>query len=127
LTVTADRALDDAWRATDELVAGIDRGPLHGVPIALKDLFDTAGIRTTGGAKFIAERIPATDATVSRKLREAGTTLLGKLNTHELARGVTTNNPYFGPTRNPWHVEHIPGGSSGGSGAAIAASMTMLG
>jgi aspartyl-tRNA(Asn)/glutamyl-tRNA(Gln) amidotransferase subunit A len=99
------------------------RGPLHGIPIALKDLFETAGIRTTGGAKIHAEHVPARDCTVATRLREAGTILLGKLNTHEYAYGVTTNNPHFGPTRNPWNLEHIPGGSSGGSGAAIAAGL----
>jgi aspartyl-tRNA(Asn)/glutamyl-tRNA(Gln) amidotransferase subunit A len=123
VTVTAERARDDARRAEAEIAAGTDRGPLHGVPLALKDLFDTAGIRTAGGAKIYAERVPAADSTVARRLREAGSVLLGKLNTHELAFGVTTNNPHFGPTRNPWDTDRIPGGSSGGSGAATAAAM----
>ncbi|MGH2898004.1 MAG: amidase, partial [Solirubrobacteraceae bacterium] len=123
ITVTAERALDDARRATTELASGNSRGPLHGIPIALKDLYETAGIRTTGGARIHAEHVPAQDCTVARRLREAGTILLGKLNTHEYAYGVTTNNPHFGPTRNPWNLEHIPGGSSGGSGAAIAAGL----
>jgi aspartyl-tRNA(Asn)/glutamyl-tRNA(Gln) amidotransferase subunit A len=123
VTVTADRALADARRATDEIVAGGYRGPLHGIPIALKDLFATAGIRTTAGAKFLADSVPAVDSTVARKLREAGTVLLGKTNTHELAFGGTTNNPHYGPTRNPWMLDRIPGGSSGGSGAAVAAAM----
>ena len=123
ITVTAERARADARRATDELAAGKARGPLHGIPIALKDLYETAGIRTTAGAKIHADYVPADDCTVARRLRDAGTILLGKLNTHEYAYGVTTNNPHFGPTRNPWNLEHIPGGSSGGSGAAIAAGL----
>ena len=123
LTVTAERAREDALRASNELVNGKARGPLHGIPIAHKDLYETAGIRTTGGARIHANHIPVADCTVVRKLREAGTVLLGKLNTHEYAYGVTTNNPHFGPTRNPWDLNRIPAGSSGGSGAAIAAGL----
>jgi len=123
ITVTAERARTDARRATEELAAGRSRGPLHGVPVALKDLYETAGIRTTGGGKIHSDHVPAADCTAARKLRDAGTILLGKLNTHEYAYGVTTNNPHYGPTRNPWNLEHIPGGSSGGSGAAIAAGL----
>ncbi len=123
ITVTADRARADARRATDELAAGKSRGPLHGVPMGLKDLYETAGIRTTGGSKIHGDYVPVKDCTVARRLREAGTILLGKLNTHEYAYGVTTNNPHYGPTRNPWNLEHIPAGSSGGSGAAIAAGL----
>jgi aspartyl-tRNA(Asn)/glutamyl-tRNA(Gln) amidotransferase subunit A len=123
ITVTAERARADARRATDEIAGGRTRGPLHGIPVALKDLYETAGIRTTAGAKIHADYVPAEDCTVVRRLRDAGTVLLGKLNTHEYAYGVTTNNPHFGPTRNPWNLEHIPGGSSGGSGAAIAAGL----
>ncbi len=125
VAVTAERAREDARRAADEIAAGSYRGPLHGVPIALKDLYDTAGIETAGGAKFLRGRVPERDSTAARKLREAGTVLLGKLNTHELAYGVTTNNPHFGATHNPWQLDHIPGGSSGGSGAAIAAGMAV--
>lgn len=123
ITVSAERARADARSATEELAAGKLRGPLHGIPIALKDLYETAGIRTTGGAKIHADYVPAHDCHVAKRLRDAGTILLGKLNTHEYAYGVTTNNPHFGPTRNPWNLEHIPGGSSGGSGAAIAAGL----
>ncbi|HEY8120588.1 MAG TPA: amidase [Myxococcota bacterium] len=123
ITVTAERARGDARRATDELAAGKPRGPLHGIPIAHKDLYETAGIRTTGGGKFHASHVPAEDCTVARKLREAGTILLGKLNTHEYAYGVTTNNPHYGATRNPWDLTRVPAGSSGGSGAAIAAGL----
>lgn len=123
VTVTAERARADARRATDELVAGRARGPLHGIPIGLKDLYETAGIRTTAGAKIHADHVPAEDCAVARRLRDAGTILLGKLATHEYAYGVTTTNPHFGPTRNPWDLDRIPGGSSGGSGAAIAAGL----
>lgn len=123
ITVTAERARDDARRATEELAAGKMRGPLHGIPIAHKDLYETAGIRTTGGSKIHGGYIPTADSTVVRKLREAGTVLLGKLNTHEYAYGVTTNNPHYGATRNPWDLQRIPAGSSGGSGAAIAAGL----
>jgi len=123
VTVTAERAREDAHRATEEFTAGKIRGPLHGIPIAHKDLYETAGIRTTGGAKIHANHVPQTDCTVARKLREAGTILLGKLNTHEYAYGVTTNNPHYGATRNPWDLGRVPAGSSGGSGAAIAAGL----
>jgi aspartyl-tRNA(Asn)/glutamyl-tRNA(Gln) amidotransferase subunit A len=123
ITVTAERARDDARRATEELAAGKVRGPLHGIPIAHKDLYETAGIRTTGGSKIHGDYVPTADCTLVRKLREAGTVLLGKLNTHEYAYGVTTNNPHYGATRNPWDLQRIPAGSSGGSGAAIAAGL----
>jgi aspartyl-tRNA(Asn)/glutamyl-tRNA(Gln) amidotransferase subunit A len=123
ITVTAERARDDARRATGEFAAGKVRGPLHGIPIAHKDLYETAGIRTTGGSKIHANHIPHLDCTVARKLREAGSILLGKLNTHEYAYGVTTNNPHYGATRNPWDLDRIPAGSSGGAGAAIAAGL----
>lgn len=123
ITVTADRAREGARRAADEIANGEYRGPLHGVPVALKDLFQTAGIRTTAGSKILEDWVPDEDATVTRKLSEAGAVLLGKLNTHEFASGYTTNNDWFGPTRNPWDLERIPGGSSGGSGAAIAARL----
>jgi aspartyl-tRNA(Asn)/glutamyl-tRNA(Gln) amidotransferase subunit A len=123
ITVTAERARAEAARATEEFAAGTDHGPLQGVPIALKDLFATAGVRTTAGSKILADWVPETDSTVARKLREAGAVLLGKLNTHEFAYGATTNNPHYGPTRNPWNRDCIPGGSSGGSAAAIAAGL----
>ena len=125
VTVTAERALADARRATEEISKGGPRTPLHGIPIALKDLFETAGIRTTAGAKFFADYVPKADCTAAHRLREAGAVLLGKLNTHEFAYGVTTDNPHFGTTRNPWDPSRIPGGSSGGSGAAIAASLAV--
>ena len=116
VTVTAERALADAHRADQELHAGADRGPLHGIPIALKDLILTEGITTTGGSAVLADYTPPISAEVARDLARAGTVLLGKTNTHEFAWGVFTP-----PTRNPWNTEHIPGGSSGGSAAAVAA------
>lgn len=123
ITVAADRARADADRADAERAQGIDLGPLHGIPVAHKDLYETAGIRTTGGGKFHADNVPTRDSTPAAKLKAAGTVLLGKLNTHEYAYGGTTNNPHYGATRNPWDLDRIPGGSSGGSGAAIAAGL----
>jgi len=123
VTVTTARARADADAADRELAAGRYRGPLHGIPIALKDLYDTAGIETAGGSKVLKGRIPGKDSTAARKLAEGGAVLLGKTNTHEFAWGTTTNNPHTGATHNPWNLDRIPGGSSGGSGAAIAARM----
>ncbi|MFH1112696.1 MAG: amidase [Pseudomonadota bacterium] len=99
------------------------KGPLHGLPIAVKDNLDTKGIKTTGGSKILADWVPREDASVVMKLKEAGAVILGKTNMHEFAFGITTNNPHYGPTRNPYDQSRIPGGSSGGSGAATAAGM----
>src|SRR6266508_1333754 len=96
---------------------------LHGIPIAVKDLFDTAGIRTTAGSKFFAENIPQEDAFVIEKLKQAGAIILGKTNTHEIALGVTGNNPHYGTALNPWDTTRIPGGSSSGSAIAVATGM----
>jgi aspartyl-tRNA(Asn)/glutamyl-tRNA(Gln) amidotransferase subunit A len=123
ITITAEAALAEAQRAEAAARLGGALGPLHGVPLALKDLFDTAGVRTTAGAKILADRVPTGDAAVVRRLREAGAVLLGKLNLHEFACGVTTANPHFGVCRNPWDPDCIPGGSSGGSAAAVAAAL----
>ncbi len=123
LTVTADSALARAREAEAELAAGRDRGPLHGIPLAVKDLFYTRGVRTTGGSKIFEDFVPDYDAAVVEKLEAAGAVMLGKLNMHELAYGITSANPHFGPVRNPWNPEYSPGGSSGGSGAAVAAGM----
>lgn len=98
---------------------------LRGIPIALKDLFDTAGILTTAGSKFFSENIPDRDAFVVEKLRQAGAIILGKTNTHEIALGVTGNNPHFGTARNPWDATRIPGGSSSGSAIAVATGMAL--
>ncbi|HKT47070.1 MAG TPA: amidase [Candidatus Acidoferrales bacterium] len=127
LTVSADETRVQAKRAEAELFGGRgkkrDRGPLHGIPISLKDNVYTKGVRTTGGSAILRDFVPSHDATVVRQLREAGAILIGKTNLHEFAYGVTTNNPHFGPTRNPWDLERIPGGSSGGSAAAVAAGL----
>jgi aspartyl-tRNA(Asn)/glutamyl-tRNA(Gln) amidotransferase subunit A len=123
ITVTAEAARAQAKEAEREIAAGRHRGPLHGIPISLKDLIDTRGIRTTCGSRILADRVPRRDATVAARLREAGAILIGKAALHEFAYGVTTNNPHFGPTRNPWNLECIPGGSSGGSAAAVAAGL----
>ena len=121
ITVTAQVAREMARKAEAEIAAGRWRGPFHGVPIGLKDLCYTKGILTTGGSKILADFVPNHDSTVWTRLREAGAVLLGKLNLHEFAYGATTNNPHWGACRNPYDLERIPGGSSGGSGAAIAA------
>ena len=120
ITVTADLARQQAAQLDDELRDGRDRGPLHGIPIGLKDLVDTAGIPTTGGSGFLRDRVPETDATVWTKLQQAGAVLPGKLNLHEFAFGTTSRNPHYGAVHNPWDTERSPGGSSGGSGAAVA-------
>jgi aspartyl-tRNA(Asn)/glutamyl-tRNA(Gln) amidotransferase subunit A len=123
ITVTADSALAAARVAEQEIARGAWRGPLHGVPVGLKDLYATAAIRTTNGARICRDAVPHEDATVTARLKEAGAIVVGKNNMHEFAMGSTTNNPHFGPCRNPWNLEHIPGGSSGGSGAAVAAGL----
>jgi aspartyl-tRNA(Asn)/glutamyl-tRNA(Gln) amidotransferase subunit A len=129
ITVTPELALAQAKKAESELFAPRgrkghrDRGPLHGIPISLKDNIYTKGIRTTAGSKILKDFVPQEDAVVWSKLRDAGAILLGKTNLHEFAYGVTTNNPHYGPTRNPWDLARIPGGSSGGSAAAAAAGL----
>lgn len=126
ITITADAAMARAKRADDELSRGVDRGPLHGIPVAHKDLFDTAGVRTTYGSKIFTNHIPSQDADVVQLLDRGGAVSLGKLGLHELAYGITSANPHFGPVRNPWNPDRIPGGSSGGSGTAVATGMVML-
>ncbi len=121
ITVTREQALADARGATDEIARGAYRGPLHGIPMALKDLFQTAGVRTTAGSKILAEHVPAEDAHVVSRLKVAGAVLLGKQNMHEFAFGATGINPHYGPVRNPVDTGRITGGSSSGSGAAVAA------
>ena len=131
LAVTTELALAQARKAESELFAPRgrkgyryrDRGPLHGVPISLKDNIYTEGIRTTAGSRILKEFIPQHDAPIVFLLKEAGAVILGKTNMHEFAYGVTSNNPHYGPIRNPWDLARIPGGSSGGSAAAVAAGL----
>ena len=123
ITVTADQALQQARDAEAEIQKGKWRGPLHGIPLALKDLFDTAGVRTTAASGVFKDRVPQEDAEVVRRLRAGGAVLLGKLNMHEFAYGGTSVPTYFGAVHNPWNLDRIAGGSSGGSAAAVAAGL----
>jgi len=129
ISVTSELALAQAKKAEAELFGPRgrkghrDRGPLHGVPISLKDNIYTAGVRTTAGSKILRDFIPLHDAPVVTQLLEAGAVLLGKTNMHEFAYGVTSNNPHYGPVHNPWDLTRIPGGSSGGSAAAVASGL----
>jgi aspartyl-tRNA(Asn)/glutamyl-tRNA(Gln) amidotransferase subunit A len=125
--VTADQALNQARLMDQELRAGKDRGPLHGIPIVHKDLYDTKGIKTRVGSEFFKDRIPTEDATVVRRLTNAGVISLGKTNMNEFAAGVSGTNAYFGDTHNPWDLARSPGGSSSGTGAAIAAGLCLGG
>ena len=123
ITVTGESALAEAKALEDDAQRGRWRGPLHGVPIALKDNIDTAGVRTTAGSAVFADRVPTEDAEVTRRLKAAGAVFLGKLNMHEFAIGGTTAVTYFGPVKNPWNLDYHPSGSSGGSGAAVSAEL----
>jgi aspartyl-tRNA(Asn)/glutamyl-tRNA(Gln) amidotransferase subunit A len=123
ITVTHESALAEARVAEDEIQRGRWRGPLHGIPIGLKDLIDTAGVRTTCGSALFAERVPTEDAFVVQRLKRAGAVLLGKQNLQEFAYGGTSASSHYGPVHNPWNPRHIAGGSSGGSAAAVAAGM----
>jgi len=126
ITVTADLALEQARQAESEINAGTYRGPLHGIPIGLKDLFDTAGVRTTAASNQYRDRIPTEDADVVRRLKQAGAVIIGKLNLHEFAFGISGVVSAFGPTKNPWNLERISGGSSSGSAAAVAAGLCVV-
>jgi len=128
ITVCGDSALAQAKQAEAELFTKgrgkkRDRGSLHGIPISLKDNIYTKDVRTTGGSPILREFVPLHDAPVVAALKKAGVIILGKTNMHEFAYGVTTDNPHFGPARNPWDLERIPGGSSGGSAAALVAGL----
>jgi aspartyl-tRNA(Asn)/glutamyl-tRNA(Gln) amidotransferase subunit A len=124
--VLDDEALAAARAAEAEILSGRYRGPLHGIPIGLKDIYDTAGIPTEGGSKSCLGRVPAKDATTTRLLREAGAVLLGKLTTWEFAIGGTAFDTPFPPARNPWNIDHDPAGSSSGSGAAVASGLCAM-
>ncbi len=123
LTVLAEPALRRAHAVEREMRRKKATGPLHGIPVALKDNFYTRGIRTTAGSKILADFIPKEDGEVAARLAGAGAILLGKTNMHEFAYGITSENPHYGPVHNPWQLDRISGGSSGGSAAALAAGM----
>ena len=125
ITVTANSALDAARLAESEIAAGNYRGHLHGIPIGLKDLFDTAGVRTTAASNQYRDRVPTEDAEVVRRLKQAGAVLVGKLNLHEFAFGMSGVVSAFGPAKNPWDRERITGGSSSGSAAAVAGGLCL--
>lgn len=126
ITITAESALAEAERMDRERRDGMDRGPLHGIPIVHKDLICTKGVLTTGGSPVHANYVPNFDAGVAQRLRDAGAVLLGKTHLHEHAFGITSNNPHYGPALNPWDPERIPGGSSGGSAIAVATGMALM-
>jgi aspartyl-tRNA(Asn)/glutamyl-tRNA(Gln) amidotransferase subunit A len=123
ITVMAESALVEARTAEEEIAQGKSRGPLHGIPIALKDLIDTAGVRTTSASALHKDRVPTEDAEVVRKLRAAGAVIVGKNNLHEFAYGGSSLISHFGDVHNPWDVKRIAGGSSGGSAASVPAEM----
>jgi len=123
ITITSDSALATAREAEAEIQRGHWRGPLHGIPIALKDLFDTAGVRTTAASGVFKDRVPTQDAEIVRRLKAAGAVILGKLNMHEFAYGASSVISYFGPVRNPWNRSYSAGGSSSGSAVAVAAEL----
>jgi len=123
ITVMKEEALAQAAQLDAEAKAGKFRGPLHGIPIGLKDNIDTAGVRTTAASEVFVTRVPTDDADIVRRLKEAGAVIVGKLNLHEFAMGCTGDVSYWGPSRNPWDLNHVTGGSSGGSGAAVASDL----
>ncbi|MBS0549125.1 MAG: amidase [Proteobacteria bacterium] len=125
ITVTAHLARNAARQADMEREGGVRRGSLHGIPIGLKDIYETAGVRTTGHSHLKADYVPAVDAESVRRLKAAGAVILGKLGTHEFANGAMTPDQPFPAVLNPWNVKHQPGGSSSGSGAAVAAALCM--
>jgi aspartyl-tRNA(Asn)/glutamyl-tRNA(Gln) amidotransferase subunit A len=127
ITVTADLAREQARTAEAEIQHGQYRGPLHGVPLAIKDLLDLAGVPNTMGSKILESNIPSTDAAAVERLQAAGAIILGKHNLHEFAFGITSENPHYGTVRNPWALERVPGGSSGGTAAAVAAGLCLAG
>lgn len=126
ITILEREARQAAKQAEDQIVRGNYRGPLHGIPFAVKDAFFTAGVKTTCGSRILADFVPQENATVIARLMEAGAILVGKTNMHEFSFGVTNLNNHYGHARNPWNPEHMTGGSSGGSAAAIAGSCALL-
>ena len=126
ITVTPESALADAAAADADFAQGIDKGPMQGIPHALKDIYATAGIRTTCHSKLLIDNVPTEDSVVAAKFKMQGAVLLGKLATHEFALGGPSFDLPFPPARNPWNPDHIPGGSSSGSGAAVAAGLVRM-
>ena len=124
--LTRERALADAARADREIAQGVDKGPLHGIPYALKDIYETAGIRTTCHSKLLLDHVPQADCVVEQKLRAGGAVMLGKLATHEFAIGGPSFDLPFPPARNPWNTEHVTGGSSTGAAASVAAGIVRM-
>ncbi len=125
ITVTGELALAAAKQADMERAGGLTRGPLHGIPIALKDIYETAGVKTTGHSHLKVDYVPAIDAETVRRLKSGGAVILGKLATHEFANGAMTPDQPFPAARNPWNTDYQPGGSSSGSGAAVAGALCM--
>ena len=125
VTLTAERARCAAKQADMEMSQGVRRGPLHGIPVGLKDIYETEGVLTTGHSHLLADHVPAVDAETVRRLKAGGAVILGKLATHEFANGAMTPDQPFPAARNPWNTDYQPGGSSSGSGAAIAAALCM--
>ena len=123
ITVLADQARKQAQSAEAEIKAGKWRGPLHGIPVGIKDFYDTAGIKTTGAFEHFKDRVPEKDAVGVTRLKKAGAIVIGKMNMHKLGMGTTGLDSYFGPVHNPWNQDHIPGGSSSGSAAAVASGL----
>ena len=121
ITLCDDQARADAKRADQEIAAGSYRGPLHGIPVSIKDLFETAGVLTTGGSKIFKDWRPERDSALAEKLRAAGAVIFGKTNLDEFGHGGTSTLSHYGPVHNPWNLDRIAGGSSGGSAAAVAA------
>ena len=126
ITVVREQALAEAKKADEDIANGRNRGPLHGVPVTIKDMFETAGVRTTGGSKILADWVPETDSALVERLRAAGAIIIGKTNLDEFGHGGTSTLSHFGPVHNPWNIDRIAGGSSGGSAAAVASRIGPL-
>ena len=126
ITVVREKALAEAKNADEEIARGRYRGPLHGVPVTIKDMFETAGVLTTGGSKILADWIPDRDSALVERLQSAGAIIIGKTNLDEFGHGGTSTLSYFGPVHNPWNIDRIAGGSSGGSAAAVASGIGPL-
>ena len=126
ITVLREQALAEAKKADEEIARGNYRGALHGIPVTIKDMFEMAGVLTTGGSKILAEWVPETNSALVERLRAAGAIIIGKTNLDEFGHGGTSTLSHFGPVHNPWDIERIAGGSSGGSAAAVAAGIGPL-